>query len=85
MNGSDYTGQSNVLLTFNAATRSIQVDVDLINDRVFEMDEDFNGILTLVSDSPSVTIAPGNALATIIDDEGAQNSPHRPELSGFLA
>ena len=68
--GSDHVGRSNVLLTFNAATRSIQVEVELIDDNVFERDEDFNGVLSLVSSSPSVTIGPDNALATIEDDEG---------------
>ena len=70
MNGSDFIGQSNVLLTFNAATRSIEIEVDLIDDLVFEGEEDFNGILTLVLDSPSVTIDPDNALASIGDNEG---------------
>ena len=81
MNGSDFIGQSNVLLTFNAATRSIEIEVDLIDDLVFEGEEDFSGILNLVSDSPSVTIDPDNALASIGDNEGVQNSPHRSELA----
>ena len=79
MNGSDYVGQSNVLLTFNAAKRIIHIEVDLIDDSAFETDEDFNGAITLVSNSPRVTISPDNALATIEDDEGVQNSPHRTE------
>ena len=69
MNGSDYEGQSNVLLKFNAASKRIEIPVNLINDMVFEREEDFNGILTLVSDSPDVTIGPDNALATIENDE----------------
>ena len=73
VNGSDYDGRSNVLLTFNADTRSIEVPVGLINDNTYETEEDFNGILTLVSNSPGVTIAPDNALATIEDDDGMQN------------
>ena len=73
MNSSDYVGQSNVMLTFNATTRSVQVEVDLIDDMVFETDEHFNGILTLVSDSPRVTIDRGSTVATIVEDEGEQN------------
>ena len=70
-NGSDYVGQSNVLLTFNATTR-LNVSVNLINDNTYEREEDFNGTLTLVSTSPRVSIGPDNALATIEDDEGMQ-------------
>ena len=79
MDGIDYVGQSDVLLMFNAATRSIQIKVGLIDDIAFETDEDFNGILTLVSGSPRVTIDPDNALATIEDNEGVQSSSHRTE------
>ena len=70
MNGSDYVGQSNVLLTFNATTRSTEVEVELINDSVNETIEAFNGTLALVSNSERVTVSPDNALATIEDDEG---------------
>ena len=51
-------------------TRTIQVPVDLIDDNEFEGDEDFNGLLTLVSSLSRVIIAPDNALATIVEDEG---------------
>ena len=66
-----------MLLTFNATTRITHINVDLKNDNVFETDEDFSGILTLVYNSPRVTISPDNTLVTIEDDEGKQNSPHR--------
>ena len=65
----DYVGQSNVLLTFNAATKRIEVSVDLIDDSVYEGEEDFSGILTLVSVSQRVAIVERSALATIVDDE----------------
>ena len=65
MDSSDYVKQSNVLLTFNAATRSIEVSVNLTDDSVLEGEEDFSGTLTLVSDSPRVTLSPDSALATI--------------------
>ena len=62
-----------MLLTFNAGTTSLNVPVDLINDNTYEREEDFSGILTLVSTSPRVSIGPATALATIVDDEGMGN------------
>ena len=59
-----------MLLTFNAATRRLNVSVDLFDDSRYERKEDFNGILS--SDSPRVTISPDNALATIVDDDCMQ-------------
>ena len=70
VDGMDYVGSSNVLLTFNATTRTIQVPVVLINDNEFEGDKDFNGLLTHNSSLSRVTIDPDNALATIVEDEG---------------
>ena len=67
--GSDYVGHSNVLLTFDAATRSIAVSMNLIDDSVYEGEEDFSATLTLVSDLERVTIDVDNALAIIEDDE----------------
>ena len=72
-NGSDYVGQSNVLLTFNASTTRLNVSVELIDDNAYEREENINGILNLVSTSPRVSIGPDNALATIEDDEGMLN------------
>ena len=72
MDGLDYDGRSNVLLTFNAATRKLNVSVDLITDNIYEREEDFNGVLT--TSSPRVTISPGNALATIVDDESKRSN-----------
>ena len=67
--GSDYVGRSNVLLTFNAATRRLNVSVNLIDDSLSEREEAFNGNLTLVSDSQRVAIVQGSAVATIVDDD----------------
>ena len=72
--GSDYEGRSNVLLTFNAATRSIAVPVNLTDDSVYEGEEDFGGTLSLVSDPPRVTINPDNAVAAIEDNEGIKTT-----------
>ena len=62
-----------MLLTFNANSTRIEVEVDLIDDFVYEGEEDFGGTLTLVSASPRVTISPNNAVATILDDESMQS------------
>ena len=59
-----------MLLTFNADTTSIEVPVNITDDSVYEGKEDFNGTLTLVSDSPRVIVDPSNAVVTILDDEG---------------
>ena len=58
-----------MLLTFNAATRSIDVPVNLIDDSVREGEEDFSGNLILVSDLRRVGIVRGTAVATIVDNE----------------
>ena len=71
MDDLDYIGRSNVLLIFNAATRRLNVSVDLIDDNKYEREEDFNGILN--SDSPRVTVSPDRALAIIEDDDSMQN------------
>ena len=73
--GSDYVGRSNVLLTFNAATKNIEVPVSLSDDIMYEEEEDFSATLALFSDSQRVTIVQGSAVATIVDDESVQNSP----------
>ena len=70
MDDLDYVGQSNMLLTFNAAARRLNVSVDLFDDSTYEREEDFSGILS--TDSPRVTISPDNALATIVDDDSMQ-------------
>ena len=70
IDGPDYVGRSNVLLTFNADTTSIEVPVNITDDSVYEGEEDLSGTLNLVSDSPRVSIGPSNAVATILDDEG---------------
>ena len=70
--GSDYEGRSNVLLTFNTATRSREVPVNLTDDSVYEGEEDFCGNFTLVSDSLRVTIDPDNTVATIENNEGME-------------
>ena len=70
VDGSDFVGRSNLLLTFNADTTSIVVPVNITDDSLYEGEEDFSGTLNLVSDSPRATIGLSNATATILDDEG---------------
>ena len=61
-----------MLLTFNAETTNLNVSVNLTDDNTYEREEDFNGILTLVSTSPRVSISPDTAVATILDNEGKE-------------
>ena len=69
--GSDYTAVSGLQLTFDAATRSIPIDVSLLNDNVFELTESFSGLLSLPGGPINkVTLAPDSAVAEIIDDDG---------------
>ena len=49
--------------------QTIQIAVDLINDSIFENDEMFQGTLTIIS-GERVSLSPGTADATIIEDEG---------------
>ena len=67
MDGPDYVGRYNVLLTFNASTRAVEVPVDLIDDFEFEGDEDFNAILTLVN-GERLTLSQDRAVATVVDN-----------------
>ena len=49
--------------------QTIQIAVDLINDPIFENNEMFQGTLTIIS-GERVSLSPGTADATIIEDEG---------------
>ena len=55
--------------------------MELIDDNAFEGEEDFSGILTLVTDSQRVAIVQGSAVATIVDDESVLNGLKRSLLS----
>ena len=49
--------------------QSIDISVELNPDQIFENNEVFQGILTIIS-GERVSLSPGTANATIIEDEG---------------
>ena len=49
--------------------QTIQIAVNLTNDQIFENNEMFQGILSIIS-GESVSLSPGVAEATIIENEG---------------
>ncbi len=49
--------------------QTIQITVDLISDSIFENNEMFQGTLTIIS-GERVSLSPGTADATIIEDNG---------------
>ena len=69
--GSDYTAAFGLQITLDAATRSIPVDVSLMNDTVFELTESFSSVLSLPGGPINrVTLAPDSAVAEILDEDG---------------
>ncbi len=69
MAGLDYTSIMNMPIILSAGMQTIQIAVDLINDSIFENNEMFQGTLTIIS-GERVSLSPGTADATIIEDEG---------------
>ena len=69
MAGVDYTSVINMPIIPSASMQSIDISVELINDTIFENNEMFQGILTIIS-GERVSLSPGTADATIIEDEG---------------
>ena len=69
MAGLDYTSIINMPIILSAGMQTIQIAVELINDTIFENNEMFQGILTIIS-GERVSLSPGTANATIIEDEG---------------
>ena len=55
--------------------QSINIAVELINDTIFENNEMFQGILTIIS-GERVSLSLGTANATIIEDEGMYMYTH---------
>ncbi len=72
MGGLDYTSIINMPIILSAGMQSINIPVDLINDLMFENNEMFQAILTIVS-GERVSLSPGTADATIIEDDGMYN------------
>ena len=69
MTGLDYTSIINMSIILSAGMQTIQISVDLNPDQLFENNERFQGILSLIT-TDSVSLSPGTADATIIDGEG---------------
>ena len=69
MAGLDYTSIINMPIILSASMQSIEIPVDLNPDQLFENNETFQGILTIIS-GKRVSLSPGTADATIINDEG---------------
>ncbi len=67
--GVDYISVINMPIILSAGMQSINISVDLNNDPIFENNEMFQGILTIIS-GERVSLSPGTADATIINDEG---------------
>ncbi len=69
MAGLDYTSIINMPIILSAGMQSINISVELINDPIFENNEMFQGILTIIS-GERVSLSPSTANATIIEDDG---------------
>ncbi len=69
MAGVDYISVINMPIILSAGMQTIEISVELINDTIFENNEMFQGTLTIIS-GERVSLSPGTANATIIEDEG---------------
>ena len=67
--GLDYTSIINMPIILSAGMQSIDIAVELNPDQIFENNEMFQGTLTIIS-GERVSLSPGTANATIIEDEG---------------
>lgn len=67
--GSDFTGFNNLLPEFNNANRERCFIIPIVEDTIYEEDEDFQAQIALASDSP-VTVNPLAAIIRIIDTDG---------------
>ena len=68
--GNDYI-ITELLLTFDSVTTTIDVPVTIIGDTIFEHTESFDTTLSFPgAPVPRVTLAPDSAQTTILDDDG---------------
>ena len=71
LDGNDYSGISNLLLTFNSITTVIDIPVTINDDNVYELTEMFSAAISFPGDPlPRVTLSPESALISIIDEDG---------------
>ena len=69
--GSDYDEISGLLLAFGPGSTRLDVPVNIINDDVFEVTEDFSASLILVEGpADRVAVNPSRADVFILDDDG---------------
>ena len=65
---SDYTAVNQMNVTLTPMKTSSCVEVEINQDQILEMDEEF--ILRLTSNIPTVTLQPAETEITIRDDDG---------------
>ena len=75
----DFTSRQDFPVTFIGGQTEQLVGVSIINDEIYENDEEFRGQLTLSDGSIGVVIGLGTATATIIDDDGNHSNIIRVE------
>ena len=69
--GNDYNSFTNLLLTFDSVTTTIDIPVTIIDDTAFELRESFNASLSFPgAPVPRVTLSPDSAQTTIFDEDG---------------
>ena len=66
---SDFEAHS-VDLTFGPGNTEQDVNIRIIDDLQLEIDEQFNSTVFLTVTDPAITLDPGTAGITIIDDDG---------------
>ena len=66
--GVDYTSVGPIPLTFDRNNSEFPISIDILNDQVHELDEDFFGRLS--TDDPDAILDPGQTRVRILDDDG---------------
>lgn len=66
-NGVDFIIISDMVLTFSEAVSSICVDVETVDDAIFESNEDFT--LSITSSDPIVVFSNSQTTISIIDED----------------
>ena len=62
-----------MVITFLASTNTMQqqlIQINVIDDVFVERDENLTALLSLSTSDPSVTLSPGEAPVTILNDDG---------------
>ena len=73
--GSDYLNEGVQTMVFNSYITQYTVNIPILNDDTFELNEDFQVILRFAHSVPSgVSISPAKASITIVDDDSELKS-----------